>query len=112
MPILNRSKVLTAMPCHLGLKSCAYDAKKPDRMLTLIQRDDCALCDDAWEILHAAGVRDFESHFIDGDTLLESRYDARVPVLRDGIGRELDWPFSVDTLRAWLLPSEPTPTQS
>ena len=81
-------------------------------MLTLIQRDDCALCDDAWEILHAAGVRDFESHFIDGDTLLEGRYGARVPVLSDGNGRELDWPFSVDTLRAWLLPSEPTPTQS
>jgi hypothetical protein len=92
------------MRCRLGLKSSAYDAKKPASMLTLIQRDDCALCDQAWEILHAAGVRDFEPQFIDGDAVLESRYGARVPVLSDASGRELDWPFSVQTLRAWLAP--------
>lgn len=73
-------------------------------MLALIQRDDCALCDAAWEVLHAAGVRDFEPVHIDGDPLLEDRYGSRVPVLRDGT-RELDWPFDAGKLRAWLAPS-------
>ncbi|MBP7891823.1 MAG: glutaredoxin family protein [Arenimonas sp.] len=81
-------------------------------MLTLIQRDDCALCDDAWEILHAADVRDFESQFIDGDAELESRYGDRIPVLSDDSGRELDWPFSADTLRAWLALSAPESARS
>ena len=70
-------------------------------MLALIQRDDCALCDAAWEILHAAGVRDFEPLYIDGDPQQEARYGNRVPVLRDG-ARELDWPFDAGTVRAWL----------
>jgi hypothetical protein len=30
-----------------------------------------------------------------------------VPVLRDAHGRELDWPFTPDTLRAWLALSAP-----
>jgi Glutaredoxin-like domain (DUF836) len=76
-------------------------------MLTLIQRDDCALCDDAWEILHAAGVRDFESCYIDGNAPLESCYGSRVPVVRDATGRELDWPFTSEMLRAWLALSAP-----
>ena len=47
----------------------------------LYQRDDCHLCDQALEVL--AGVR--------------------VPVLRDATdGRELDWPFDADLVRAWL----------
>jgi hypothetical protein len=70
-------------------------------MLVLIQRDDCALCDEAWEALHAAGVRDFESVYIDGDAALEARYGTRVPVLADG-ARELDWPFDPERLRDWL----------
>jgi hypothetical protein len=95
------------MRCRLGLKSCAYDAKKSARMLTLIQRDDCALCDEAWEVMHTAGIRDFEPVYIDGDYLLESRFGSRVPVLRDAHGRELDWPFTPDMLRAWLAFSAP-----
>lgn len=71
-------------------------------MLTLIQRDECALCDEAWEILHKAGVRDFESVYIDGDAGLEAAYGKRVPVLRQGTA-ELDWPFDAERLRLWLL---------
>lgn len=71
-------------------------------MLTLIQRDDCALCDEAWEILHQSGVRDFEAVYIDGDAGLEAVYGARVPVLRQG-SAELDWPFDAERLRLWLL---------
>lgn len=70
-------------------------------MLILIQRDDCALCDQAWEVLHQAGVRDFEALFIDGDAVLEAGYGTRVPVLRQG-DAELDWPFDAERLRQWL----------
>ncbi len=71
--------------------------------LTLYQRDDCPLCDAAYEILAAAGVPDFEPAWIDGDPALEARYGTRVPVLRrEDDGAELDWPFSVISLRAFL----------
>ena len=71
--------------------------------LILYQRDDCHLCDLALEVLANARVPEFESVFIDDDAALEERYGARVPVLRDGgTGRELDWPFDLDRLRAFL----------
>ncbi len=70
--------------------------------LTLFQRDICALCDQAIEILASARAGEFASVFIDNDALLEVRYGARVPVLRDGAGRELDWPFDVASLGVWL----------
>jgi hypothetical protein len=72
--------------------------------LVLYQRDDCHLCDLALEVLAAVRAPEFESVFIDGDEVLEARYGIRVPVLRDPAGRELDWPFDPDTLRAWLGP--------
>lgn len=70
-------------------------------MLRLIQRDDCELCDQAWEILHAAGVSDFESIYIEADSHLEQRYGMRVPVLclQDS---ELHWPFTVSQVQEWL----------
>jgi hypothetical protein len=70
--------------------------------LVLYQRDDCHLCDLALEVLAAARAPEFDSVFIDGDEALEARYGVRVPVLRDGAGRELDWPFDPNTLRRWL----------
>ncbi|MBB3806726.1 hypothetical protein FHT03_002103 [Xanthomonas arboricola] len=70
--------------------------------LTLYQRDDCHLCDQAVEVLAQARAGEFGSVFIDDDVALESAYGARVPVLRDARGRELAWPFDVPTLRAWL----------
>jgi hypothetical protein len=71
--------------------------------LTLFQRDDCPLCDEAYERLAAAGVADFEPAWIDGDAALEMRYGARVPVLRrEDDGTELDWPFETAALRAFL----------
>jgi len=98
MPILNKSKVLTAIFRCSGLKSSAYHAKEPYFMLILIQRDDCALCDRAWEVLFEAGIRDFESQFIDGDDALEKSYGFRVPVLRcDTV--ELNWPFTAEQVR-------------
>lgn len=70
-------------------------------MLILIQRDDCELCDRAWEVLFEAGVRDFESLYIDGDTDLGKTYGTRVPVLRCN-AVELDWPFSAEQVRRLL----------
>lgn len=72
-------------------------------MLILFQRDDCHLCDLALDVLAAARSPEFDSVFIDEDEALEARYGVRVPVLRDEVrGIELDWPFDVDTLRAFL----------
>lgn len=71
--------------------------------LVLFQRDDCALCDQALAVLAAARIPDFDPCWIDDDAELESRYGARVPVLRDANGgRELDWPFDVDAVRRFL----------
>jgi len=76
--------------------------------LMLFQRDDCRLCDLAIDVLAQARVPDFSSVFIDDDADLESRYGERVPVLRDeDSGRELDWPFDADRLRAWINGSRP-----
>lgn len=71
--------------------------------LCLIQKDNCHLCDLAWEQLADAGVADFESLWIDENAELMNRYGARVPVLRrepDGV--ELDWPFTAAAVRRML----------
>lgn len=72
--------------------------------LVLYQRDDCHLCDLALEVLAQVRAPEFESVWIDGDAVLEARYGARVPVLRDTAGdRELDWPFDAAGLAEWLV---------
>jgi hypothetical protein len=63
----------------------------------LFQRDDCHLCDLALAALADARFPEFDSVFIDDDDALEARYGHRVPVLRRGDGRELDWPFDGTT---------------
>ena len=71
--------------------------------LTLYQRDDCKLCDEAVALLARARAPDFESVWIDGDAELETRYGVRAPVLRDDAsGRELGWPFDIAALQAFL----------
>lgn len=74
--------------------------------LTLFQRDDCPLCDEAYECLLLAGVADFEPVWIDGNEELEALYGARVPVLRrDDTRAELPWPFSAVQVRQFLRSS-------
>jgi Glutaredoxin-like domain (DUF836) len=110
MPILKRSKVLTAMGAILCRRARGPVPRRSspffrDHALSLIlyQRDDCHLCDLALAVLAAARVPEFESVFIDGEASLEQRYGARVPVLRDAArGVELDWPFGIETLQRWL----------
>ena len=71
--------------------------------LTLYQRDDCHLCDLALAVLAQARAPEFSSVFIDADAMLEARYGERVPVLREDVsGRELNWPFDAQMLRAWF----------
>ena len=71
--------------------------------LSLFQRDDCQLCDQALDLLARVRAPEFQSVFIDDDAALEARYGERVPVLRDGDGgRELAWPFDEVSLRAGL----------
>jgi len=71
--------------------------------LSLFQRDDCPLCDQAYEVLAAAGVADFDPIWIDGDAALEGIYGARVPVLRrEDIHAELDWPFTPEDVKRFL----------
>ncbi|KFN48897.1 glutaredoxin family protein [Arenimonas composti] len=71
-------------------------------MPVLIQKDDCELCDRAWDVLAAAGVPDFDSLWIDGDPGLEAAYGERVPVLRRDDGAELGWPFGAGEVRDFL----------
>jgi hypothetical protein len=74
--------------------------------LSLFQRDECPLCDEAYEVLAAAGVADFDPIWIDGDAGLEGIYGARVPVLRrEDSTAELDWPFVAEAVRSFLLPT-------
>jgi len=74
--------------------------------LTLFQRDDCHLCDEALTVLAKMRVPAFASVFIDDDAALEGRYGLRVPVLRNEIdGMELDWPFDEQRLWEWLQPT-------
>ena len=72
--------------------------------LTLFQRDDCPLCDLAYEVLAHAGVADFDPVWIDGDAGLEGVYGARVPVLRrEDSGEEIGWPFDADAVRRFVF---------
>jgi hypothetical protein len=71
--------------------------------LTLFQRDHCHLCDEAYEVLVAAGVADLDPVWIDGDAGLEGIYGVRIPVLRrEDNGAELNWPFDAATVRQFL----------
>ena len=71
--------------------------------LTLFQRDECPLCDEAYEVLYAAGVANFDPIWIDGDAGLEGFYGDRVPVLRREDSRaELDWPFDAARVRGFV----------
>jgi hypothetical protein len=108
MPILKRSKVLTAMALFYAVRPSRDFPRRnntPEHALSLVlyQRDDCHLCDLAMEALAAARVPEFESVFIDSDDSLEERYGYRVPVLRHATsGLELDWPFDDDSVRRFV----------
>ena len=69
----------------------------PNIFLILYGRKHCHLCELAQELLQAANLS-VQLIDIDSDPELGARYGLRIPVLRYPDGRELDWPFSQDTL--------------
>ena len=76
------------------------------RQLTLYGTSACHLCELAEEILiglvAAGAAPDFEKVDLADDDALFERYGERIPVLRDGQGRELGWPFDAAEAVAWL----------
>ncbi|MFN3714197.1 MAG: glutaredoxin family protein [Alcanivoracaceae bacterium] len=72
----------------------------------LLTTTGCHLCEQALTLIQRAAPR-LELVLVDigeQDALIE-RYGTRIPVLRQG-GRELDWPFSLLDVRAWLDANE------
>jgi hypothetical protein len=109
MPILKRSKTLTAMALLLIEEDDRLFYASPSAIrsrmsdLILYQRDYCHLCDQALDVLAQAQAPEFDSVWVDDLAALVQRYGTRVPVLRDDRdGRELDWPFDAAAVRAFL----------
>ncbi len=74
--------------------------------LTLYSTEGCHLCDEAESLLQAErGVRPALAWVvvdIAGDDDLFERYGWLIPVIKDGQGRELRWPFDGEALRGFL----------
>jgi hypothetical protein len=73
---------------------------------TLYGTSACHLCELAEELLVSLGRENpgmvFEKVDISGSDALFERYGVRIPVLRDAVGRELDWPFTASQLREFI----------
>lgn len=77
--------------------------------VTLFGTSACHLCEQAEALLQALlNPEFFQIHQVDiaDDDALIERYGVRIPVLRrDADGGELNWPFDVDSLIAFLSES-------
>ena len=77
-----------------------------EKALTLYSTKGCHLCEEAEALLRARRDRqpdtDWEVVDIANDDQLFERYGWLIPVLRDGSGRELRWPFDERGLDAYL----------
>jgi len=68
----------------------------------LFGTEGCHLCEEAENILRQTQVP-FEQRDILYDDEEQQRYGIRIPVLRHcGSGRELDWPFDLETAQAFI----------
>ena len=76
--------------------------------LILYYQPDCHLCDEAEDLLHAAGLAEsYRKVDIETDLELLKRYGIHVPVLqREDSNRELFWPFDHAGLSAFLEGTE------
>jgi len=72
--------------------------------LTLYTTLGCHLCEHAEAILDAAQCT-YVGVDIAEDLALLERYGVRIPVVKDGNGRELGWPFDTAQLTAFLADS-------
>ena len=76
-------------------------------MLTLYGTSACHLCELAEDLLERSGAQFRTVDIADSDALFE-RYGLTIPVLRREDGAELNWPFSEDSLAAFLSsPDQP-----
>ncbi|MDD2767278.1 MAG: glutaredoxin family protein [Methylococcus sp.] len=66
--------------------------------LSLYGTAGCHLCEEAESVLASLEVG-ATAVDIAGDDALLAHYGTRIPVLRDGTGRELSWPF--DAAAVW-----------
>ena len=76
--------------------------------LILYFQPDCHLCDEAEQLIQAAGL-DERCVRVDIETDLEllKRYGIHVPVIKYGDdGRELFWPFELEDLAAFVQTME------
>ncbi|MFQ5577685.1 MAG: glutaredoxin family protein [Anaerolineae bacterium] len=74
--------------------------------LTFFTKPGCHLCEDGeWMVNVALRGRDVGVTYVDisGDAALQAAYGNRIPVLKHPRRpAELDWPFTPDTILAWL----------
>lgn len=68
---------------------------------------NCGLCDDAYLMLMQVAVDvPLDIDIVDithSHNRLGHKYDERIPVIaRPGAGTELDWPFTIDDIKAYL----------
>ncbi len=128
MPILNRSKVLTAIragatgfPCIVLVAHATWVVRCGTARVwaTLTPHPTTSVrlhgplrplparrlpsLRPGLAVLALARLPEPDSVFIDDDAALEARYGQRVPVLRNAAtGAELEWPFAAEAVRAWL----------
>ncbi|MBN8564352.1 MAG: glutaredoxin family protein [Leptolyngbya sp. UWPOB_LEPTO1] len=70
--------------------------------LRFYHRDGCHLCEQALELLQAAGLaQGLNLVDIDEDAQLGADYGLRIPVLERADGQSLDWPFDAVQVRAF-----------
>ena len=79
--------------------------------LLLYTTSGCHLCEEAEKMLKDLAISrgcHWECVEISASDTLIDRYGVRIPVVANGEGRELDWPFTLESLSRWLAPSEST----
>ena len=100
--------VATAKPAGYTTRlipQCDYPLMRTDPQLVLYGTQACHLCEEASSLLallQGNGVEVREQDITDSDQLM-ALYQLRIPVLRrQDTGAELDWPFNLAQLMAWL----------
>ncbi len=69
-------------------------------MIRLFSTEGCHLCEQAYAMLAELGA-EVEVVDIAFDDELFSRYGVTIPVVNLN-GEELNWPFTIETLKSWL----------
>lgn len=75
-------------------------------LLTLYTTSGCHLCEEAEQMLNVLQrqqVCRWVAIEISEDDRLVDLYGIRIPVIASEEGRELGWPFTLETLNDWLI---------